>query len=244
MKIILNPKYENLRNYLAHIEEHFEKEGQEIHSGRNVIRTLQQGGLTLCVKRYAQPTLGGRMACRLYKSPKGKLAYTRPLQLRERGFESPEPVAFVKTRKGLFKTSTYFVCLLSSYRYSMATVDALPREELDEVARSFARYAARLHSNGFLHRDFSSGNILYDRVKGRYRFALVDTNSMKCGRPVSIEKGCASLADLQGDDYFFLLLADEYAKARAADPTRCLRLIGEARRHKQANAAEPPHHPE
>lgn len=30
MKIILNPKYERLRDYLTHIDFHFEQEGKEI----------------------------------------------------------------------------------------------------------------------------------------------------------------------------------------------------------------------
>ena len=46
MKIILNPKYEALRDYLKNIEEHFEHEGRDIHSGRNVIRSLKVNGLT------------------------------------------------------------------------------------------------------------------------------------------------------------------------------------------------------
>ena len=57
MKIILNPKYEALRDYLIHLEEHFEREGRDIHADRNVIRTLQVNGLTLCVKRFAPPSL-------------------------------------------------------------------------------------------------------------------------------------------------------------------------------------------
>ena len=62
MKIILNPKYEFLRDYLTHIEEHFDHEGKEIWRDRNVLRTLKVDGLTLVVKRYAQPSLTGRIA--------------------------------------------------------------------------------------------------------------------------------------------------------------------------------------
>ena len=29
MKIILNPKYESLREFLTHLEDHFEKAGQD-----------------------------------------------------------------------------------------------------------------------------------------------------------------------------------------------------------------------
>lgn len=229
MKIILNPKFEALRDYLTHIEEHFEREGREIFRDRNVLRTLQVDGLTLCVKRYAPLPLRSRLAVKIYKTPKGKKAYFRPLELRERGFESPEPVAFVKYRKGLTKTTTYFVCLHSDYRFSLASLPELDETTRTEVTESFARYAARLHEDGFLHRDFSPGNILFDKVNDRYRFALIDTNSVKTGKPVSIEKGCANFARLSGDDGFFVLLAHEYAAARKADPAQCERLIRQAR---------------
>ena len=106
MKIILNPKYEALRDYIVHLEEHFEREGRDMHSGRNVIKTLQTNGLTLCVKRFAPPSLRRKIQQVLYKKSKGKLAYLSPLLLRERGFESPESVAFARFRHGLFHTTT------------------------------------------------------------------------------------------------------------------------------------------
>jgi len=229
MKIILNPKYEALRDYLTHIEEHFEREGREIFRDRNVLRTLEVDGVKLCVKRYAPLPLRGRLAVRIYKTSKGKKAYIRPLELRERGFESPEPVAFVRYRKGWTKTTTYFVCLHSDYNYSLASLPELDEKMRTEVTTSFARYAARLHEDGFLHRDLSPDNVLFDKVKERYCFSLIDTNSVKTGRPVSIEKGCANFARLKGDDSFFVLLAHEYAAARKADPELCERLILAAR---------------
>ncbi len=229
MKIILNPKYERLRDYLTHIEEHFNREGKEIHRDRNVLRTLKVDGLTLCVKRYAPLSLKNRLAVKLYKTSKGKRAYFTPLSLRERGFDSPEPIAFVKYPKGWTHTTTYFVCLHSNYRFSLSGIMDFPEEERREVTRSFARFAARLHEDGFLHRDFSPDNILFDTVNDRYRFTLIDTNSMRIGRPVSIEKGCANFALLTGDDEFFQLLAQEYALARKADAGVCLQLIQKAR---------------
>lgn len=229
MKILLNPKYEALHDYLTHIEEHFERDGKEIHRGRNVLRTLRVDGLTLCVKRYGQLPLRSRLATKIYKTPKGKKAYFRPLELRERGFESPEPVAFVNYRKGWTKTTTYFVCLHSDYRFSLASLPTLDKAVREAVTDSFARYAARLHEEGFLHRDFSPANILFDNVNGRYRFALIDTNSVRTGRPVSVAKGCANFARLVGDDEFLARLAREYADARKADAAQCEQLIRAAR---------------
>lgn len=230
MRIILNPKYEHLREYLTHLEEHFEKDGKEIHRDRNVLRVLRIEGLTICVKRYAPPSLTGSLAQKLYKTPKGKKAYFNPLHLRERGIESPEPIAFVKYNKGLLRTTTYFVCLYSHYRFNMSDVMTLDPEERDCLIKHFGRFAARLHQKGFLHRDFTSSNILYDIIDGKYRFTLIDTNSLKSGRPLSIEKGCQNLGRLTGDDDFIEKLATAYAEVRGFDRKKCLELINKARR--------------
>lgn len=233
MKIILNPKYENLRNYLIHLEDHFEHEGNELHSGRNVIRTLHAEGLTLCVKRFAPPSFRRKVQQVFFKKSKGKQAYLSPLLLRERGFESPESVAFVRYHHGLWRTTTYFVSLLSNYRYSMQTLLGESTEEQERVIRQFARYVAHLHEDGFLHRDFSSTNILYDKIDGRYHFSLVDTNNIKCGSAVSIEAGCKNLAQLSGNDALFSLLAECYAAERKADPVKCAQLINDARKQQK-----------
>ncbi len=236
MTLLLNPKFENLRDYVAHIDQHFHQEGKLIHKGRNVIKALTVGELTLCVKHYGHLPWRKRMAVKLYKAPKAKKAYVKPLELRERGFESPEPIAYVSYRRSLTKDSTYFVCLLSEYKHSMADVQALGEAERDELICAFAHYVARLHEGGFLHRDFSSDNILYDKIEGRYHFALIDTNSLKTGGHVSVERGCASLAQLDGDAAFFSKLVEAYAHERHADPQRCAAWLAEARSQQCASA--------
>ena len=90
------------------------------------------------VKRYGKMPLTNRLATRLYKSPKAKNAYVKSLLLKERSFESPEPVAFVTIRENWLNSQTYFVCLHSNYRYSMKDIATLDPDFREEVTQSFA----------------------------------------------------------------------------------------------------------
>ena len=83
MRIIINPRYAYLRDYLEHIDEHFDREGHEIHRDRNVIRTLQVEGLTLCVKRYSRVSLPARGATKLrVRTSRARKTYVSPLLLK------------------------------------------------------------------------------------------------------------------------------------------------------------------
>ena len=68
----------------------------------------------------------------------------------------------------------------------------------EEVTKHFARYAAQLHASGFIHKDFSAGNILFDRINERFHFSLLDTNALKWGKKISVERGCQNFARLVG----------------------------------------------
>ena len=80
-----------------------------------------------------------------------------------------------------------------------------------------------------LHRDFSPGNILFDKVDGQWKFAIVDINRMSFSK-VSVVRGCRNFARLWGQPDLFRIIADEYAKARNADADECFRIIRSARR--------------
>lgn len=240
MKILLNPKYESLRPWLEGLESRFEAEGQTLRNGRDLIKTLRApDGRQLCVKRYAQTGLLRRLAGRLLSTSGSRRAYRLPMLLRERGFESPESVALVRAGRGLLGRMTYLVSLNSPYRYRLDRLASCDEAERRAVAEAFARYVARLHDDGFLHRGLTAGNVVYDYLGGRYRFALVDTAPLRHVHAVSLERGCRDLAGLGADDAFLALLGHAYARARGADPEHVRALMAEGLR-RNAAGQEPP----
>lgn len=229
VKIILNPKYESLRPFVADIVKRFEQSDEVLHSGRNTIKVCREGGIALNVKRYGRPHWFNRIVYSFVRKPKGERAYRNGGRLLAAGFDSPEPVAYVEMRRGGIISDSYFVSLQCDYShrlYELGDADAGSRRPL---LRALARYTAALHEAGFMHLDYSPGNILYETdADGNTHFALVDTNRMAFGL-VDLRRGCANFARLWGQPEMFAILADEYAAVRGGDPAKCRRWVRAAR---------------
>lgn len=229
MKIILNPKYESLRPWVAEVAAHFDASDVELHRGRNVIRVCRAQGIELNVKRYGRPHWFNRIVYSTLRRPKGERAFRNALRLIEAGFDSPEPVAYVERRSGGIIAESYFVSLQSPYPNRLYELGDADPAQHRQLLCELARYTARLHDAGFMHLDYSPGNILYaEGPDGKPRFTLVDTNRMAFGL-VDLRRGCANFARLWGQPAMFDILADEYAAARGGDPVKCRRWVRAAR---------------
>lgn len=229
MKLILNPAFESLRAFVETIPLVFEKEGRTIYKDRNEIKVFNVGGIELNVKRYKIPMLLNRFIYTYIRKSKGIRAFKYPQQVLEKGFETPEPIAYIEIKQWGLIHYSFFVSVQSPYTHSFYEFGNAKAEQYEEVVKAFAHYTAKLHDAQIYHKDYSPGNILFDKVDGEYHFSLVDINRMSFGE-VSKEKGCANFARLWGETAFFELLASEYAKARGFDREECICLVLEARR--------------
>lgn len=229
MMIMINPKYKRLQDYIKSIPSIFETEGREIYSGRNLIKVMQVEGVEINVKRYEIPAWPNRIIYSFFRKPKGERAFLYPQILLAKGFETPEPVAYLEMRKGGLIEYSYFISIQSPYRRNFYEFGDMAIETCRDEVIAFAKYAAALHEADILHRDFSPGNILFDKIDGEYHFSLVDINRMSFGE-VDVKTGCANLARLWGQKSFFDLLAREYAAARSADVNECRQWVMDYRR--------------
>nr|WP_203558434.1 lipopolysaccharide kinase InaA family protein [Bacteroides sp. 519] len=220
----MNPKYTILESFINSIPQIFQDEGKEIYGGRNLIKVFSYNGLEINVKRYAIPNVFNRFIYSFIRKPKGLRAYTYPKTLLDKGFETPEPIAYIENRKAGLIEYSYFISIQSPYKFRFYQFGDANAEEYKDIIVAFAHYTARLHEAGILHKDYSPGNILFDKIDGEYRFSLVDINRMRFGK-VDLETGCANFARLWGQIPFFEILASEYAKARNADEAYCRKQI-------------------
>ena len=142
-------------------------------------------------------------------------------------------MAYIEERNALhLLRQCYFVSIQCPYSHLLYEMgDAQPRV-YEPMAQALARFAAHMHEQEVLHRDFSPGNILWEYGqqddKTSFRFSIVDINRMRFG-PVSMADGARSFARLWGPKRFIQLLVEEYARQRGFDPAACLDIAMKAR---------------
>lgn len=99
--------------------------------------------------------------------------------LRREGIGSPAPVAYYTERNGLLFTHSYYACLKSECPYSYVNLMRGDFPGQEEVLRAIARTTAALHEKGYLHKDYSRGNILFRRTDKGVEVEIIDLNRIR-----------------------------------------------------------------
>ncbi len=231
-----------MRSYIEQLPDIMETSGTYLYGGRrNLIKSFTApDGTELNVKRFRQPSFLNNI---IYSSgirvAKGRRAFSYPDRLLEKDVETPRAVAYIEERNTLgLLGQCYFVSLQCPYRHQLYEMGDATPEAYEPMAIALAHFAAHMHDQQILHRDFSPGNILWDysdqpEKQGQkepmsYKFSVVDINRMKFG-PVSMEDGCKSFSRLWGPKRFIQLLVEEYARLRGFDQKESVMIAMKAR---------------
>ena len=228
--IYLNPRFQEHAGFLEQIPSLLTTQGRVVQDGRNLIKVLTlPDGTEVNVKRYHQPHgINTAIYSLGIRKPKGARAYLHAVRLVELGFETPEPVAYIEERTHGLLGYTYFVSLQSPYRHKMYEWGDAQEGTYEAFAKAFGAYSARLHEAGVLHRDYTPGNVLWERCGDDFRFSLVDINQMDFG-PVSMSKGCRNICKFWGPKRFIALVAEAYAEARGFNRTETVNRVMKCR---------------
>lgn len=229
MKIVENPQYQQLSAFVNSIHFQFEKAGTVIYKQRNEIRVFDLNGLSVNVKRFKVPHLLNRIVYTFFRQPKAQRSYQYAIRLKKMDIETPDPVAFILTKRNGLLYYSYYISLQADYNRNMYEFGKGGVDEREYIMEAFAGFTAELHKKGIYHKDYSPGNILFKEENGEVKFCLVDINRMRFGF-VSIVRGCANFARLWGQKPFFNIVVRKYAEERNADPEQCLKQALQARR--------------
>lgn len=225
-KVRIHEDYSSLREEIELIPQRFLKgEGELIYDGRNQLRLFEIGGFRMVVKSFQVPNLLNRVCYGLVRSSKAQRSFENALLLESFGIGTPEPVAYMTFRNGLLFSRSYYVSLESSCRHTYKDLWTQEIAYQDQLMEEIGRMTACLHENGWLHKDYSRGNILFDKMQdGTLRLEIVDLNRMRKGH-VSITRGCRNFERLPATESMRGAMARGYATARGFDIKKCVDLM-------------------
>jgi tRNA A-37 threonylcarbamoyl transferase component Bud32 len=206
----LNDKYSDLRSYVSAMPLLFDDIEEIIKNNRNDIRVAHAGGYKLVIKSFKGMYFMNRVAYSLFRKSKARRSYEVSWQLQKRGFNVPEPVAFVDYYRWFFLTESYFISLYQEHK----TFDEALRNDAgkEKLLNRFAQFTFNLHAAGIRHDDYSNGNVLCS-LDGNHDidFSLVDLNRVVF-RNVSYSDGIRNLSKLHFSMEELSMLIRRYAE--------------------------------
>lgn len=244
MKVCINKDYEQFRHFIEEIPNYFDNNGTMIYNGRrNKLKSFEVGGTLINVKSYRVPIFINRIIYTWFRKSKAERAYQHGMELIAKGFKTPDPIAYVETKRCGLLHRSFFISLHTPLDGHMRLFNDsdVNNDGKEQLIKEFALFTAKLHESGVLHCDYSPGNILYGKIADegdhQYEFSLVDINRMQF-KPVSVEMGCENFARMRGNDDFFKTVATYYAKARNYDVESCVEKFLHYKREDRARRAK------
>jgi tRNA A-37 threonylcarbamoyl transferase component Bud32 len=191
---VLNDKYSELESYVNAMPVSFDGIDEILKNNRNDIRVAHVGGHKLVIKSFKGMYFLNRMVYSLFRKSKARRSYEVSWELQKRGFNVPDPVAFVDCYHWFFLTQSYFISLYQEHKTFAEVLGSDTGKE--EMLNRFAQFTFNLHAAGIRHDDYSNGNVLCS-LDGNHDidFSLVDLNRVVF-RNVSYSDGIRNLSKL------------------------------------------------
>jgi len=228
MHIQLAPQYEFLRTYIEEIPTRFNSLGVTVHNARNIVHIDQAADVKLVIKSYQGIYLFNRFIYANVLPSKAKRAFEYAALMISKGFNIPEPVAYIEcVDKGLMRDS-YFISTYTDYR-ALREIVNMPLTEARDILNGLARYTYQLHRENIYHQDYSTGNILFKKEGNEYVFTLIDNNRMSFG-PHSHEYRMKTLRRLALPLPMLAHLCQQYAQVSGIDDLYALSTLLNFRR--------------
>lgn len=222
---VINSKYQSLEAFINELPLVFDKSGDITYLARNTIKTFHADGYKINVKSFKKPFFINQIAYVTVRKSKAKRSYENAMKLVNKGFATPDPIAYIEQKALGLLTSSFYLSINEEFDGILRELRTGTLESHEELLRQFALYIAELHEKQVLHLDFSPGNILYKLNNRTYTFYLVDLNRMQFDKPIHIDAACASFRRLWGSDDMIRYIVKIYAQTRNLDEEVCLEKV-------------------
>lgn len=180
---IIAPEFEGIREQIEQLPEQIEQgKGERLWNGRNKIIAFDHiAGCdkTLVVKKFKKLDLFKRIIYTFFSANKAKKSFRNALLLKDRGIDTPEPVAYIEDYCCGLLQGVYYICLYTAlHPISERLIDLKPFDR--EMEQDYARFVASLYEKGIVHKDLNSSNVLFaPSADGHYHFQFIDINRVK-----------------------------------------------------------------
>lgn len=214
MRVIINPKYTHLQKQIEGIPECFEKAGDVVYDGRNILKRVNLDNVDVVVKSFKKPHIINRVVYSFFRQSKAERSYIYSMEIQKHGFETPEPVAMIEQYQRKLLSRSYYICCYDGGETVRSLMDGKVEGNEDKLL-AFARYTAALHQAGILHLDYSPGNILiHQNDVNEYSFSLVDVNRMQLMSDIDCDTVCRNMCRLCISREVLTYIMTEYATLR------------------------------
>lgn len=213
---IINPRYLKLHEFVMSLPETFDSLEQAIilRDIRNTIKSVSVEGEKLVIKSFAHPSLLNRYIYGKLRRSKSQRAYHFSQQLRELGFDTPEPIAAIDCFRGNRLIKSFYISQYSNYEsFERVFEGALQGKDITLLLDALTDFLVALHEQGVMYNDLNIMNILYRKREDEgYDFQLLDTNRITFHRTLSKRQRIKDLRRLSCPPPIYCYILNHYAE--------------------------------
>lgn len=217
IKVVINPEYSFLTEFINRLPENFSSEGEIIYNERNVLKRYQVQGVDMIVKSFKVPIFVNKIAYSFFRKSKASRSYEYALGILKRGGSTPAPIAYIEEYKHGLLYRSYYISIFNAKAETVRKYMDGTVMNAEDIWRSFIRFTIKMHRCGILHVDYSPGNILIEtKPDGSYQFTLIDINRL-CFKQVTQEEALCNFDRLALSVDASTRLAEIYAEECSLD---------------------------
>lgn len=213
MNFIFAPAFENHQKTFEKLVLNFKNEGTLIGTDkRNAIRYFDVDGLKINIKSFKKPNFFNKIIYKYFRKSKARRSFEFAQLLKENGFGTPEPMAYLENYDFIGLTTSYYFSeqLEDVFMFRQAIFDQNFEDRM-LITKKYAQFFFNLHQKGIEFVDNTSGNTLIRKTQSGYDFFLVDLNRMNFHQEMAVQLRISNLAKLTDDKVIIKVISDEYA---------------------------------
>lgn len=237
VKLFVSDNYPCLITQVNEFELLYASSDEVIQAARNTIKKVDISGTKVVVKSFKIPHGLQGFIYKYLRRSKARRSYEYAECLLAKGINTPAPIAYIEkyNKKQLLKS--YFVSQLLDYDFEIRDVLNNKTEDKKRLLEEFAAFTYRLHENGILHLDYSTGNVLIKKcADGSYQFSVVDINRMRFGQ-VSLDEGIKNFNRISVEAENIAIFSQVYAQLSGMEVSACEKLMSQSVEDYQAGRA-------